>query len=239
MAQLIDLSMPVHADMMVFPRVARPVIAMLEDWEQFAERIGAAQYGTTWLTASCVVVQGDHVGTHVDSLRHLRKDAPGPEGIPLEYCYGDGVLLDFRDKPAGHGITVEDTKAALAKINYSLKPLDIVLIWTGAGAYNDNDRYLYDHCGMTGESTNWLLDQGIKMTGIDAITYDRPVKSMFETKQFWPAHQVMIDREYYHLENMMNFEALPKPVGFKLAVFPVKWVNSTASPVRAVAILGG
>jgi kynurenine formamidase len=35
---------------------------------------------------------------------------------------------------------------------------------------------------MTGESTNWLIDQGIKMMGIDAVTWDRPVKSMFETK---------------------------------------------------------
>ena len=25
--------------------------------------------------------------------------------------------------------------------------------------------------------------------------------------------------------------------GFKLSVFPIKWVNTTASPVRAVAIL--
>ena len=75
MTEIIDLSMPVHGDMVVFPRVARPVIAMLENWEEFAERIGAAQYGTTWLTASCVIVQGDHVGTHIDSLRHLRDDA--------------------------------------------------------------------------------------------------------------------------------------------------------------------
>jgi kynurenine formamidase len=226
MAKVIDLSMDVHGDMVVFPRVARPVIAMVEDWEEFATGIGAAEYGTTWLTASCVVVQGDHVGTHIDSLRHLRDDAPGPEGI----------LLDFRDKPVGYGITAEDMEAAVAKINYTIKPLDIVLIWTGAGAYNDQDRYLTDHCGMTAESTHWLLDQGVKVTGIDAVTFDRPVKSMFETKEFWPAHRVMLEREYYHLENMQNFEQLP-PTGFKLCVFPVKWVNSTAAPVRAVAII--
>ena len=237
MTTLIDLSMKVHGDMIVFPRVARPIIAMLETWEEFAERIGAAKYGATWLTASSVVVQGDHVGTHMDSLRHLRDDAPGPEGIPLEYCYGDGVLLDFRHKPAGSGITVEDMKEACRKINYTIKPLDIVLIWTGAGAYNDEERYLTDFCGMTGEATHWLLDQGVKVTGIDAVTFDRPVKSMFETKEFWPAHRVMLEREYYHLENMQNFEKLPSPTGFKLAVFPIKWVMSTAAPVRAVAII--
>ncbi|MEJ2710624.1 MAG: cyclase family protein [Anaerolineales bacterium] len=125
---------------------------------------------------------------------------------------------------------------ALAKIDYTIKPLDIVLIWTGASAYNDSDRYLTDHCGMTAESTNWLLDQGVKVTGIDAVTYDRPVKAMFETKEFWPAHRVMLEREYYHLENMQGFESLPA-TGFKVCVFPIKWVNSTAAPVRAVAII--
>jgi kynurenine formamidase len=56
------------------------------------------------------------IGTHMDSLRHLRDDAPGPEGIPLEYCDGDGVCLDFRHLPNGAGITVDDMKAALSKI---------------------------------------------------------------------------------------------------------------------------
>ena len=94
--KLIDLSMPVHNDMVAFPRVVRPSMAMFETWQQFAERIGAAAHGVGWLTASCIIVMGDHIGTHIDSLRHLRDDAPGPEGIPLEYCYGDGVCLDFR-----------------------------------------------------------------------------------------------------------------------------------------------
>jgi kynurenine formamidase len=231
MTRIIDLSMEVHSDMVVFPRVARPILTMLESWEEFATKIGAAEYGATWLTAHYLTILGDHVG------RHMRDDAPGPEGIPLEYCFGDGVLLDFRDKPVGHGITVEDLQAALEKINYRLKPLDIVLLQTGASLYNNELRYLTDHCGMTGPATHWLLDQGIKMTGIDAPTYDRPVKSMFETKEFWPAHQVMREREYYHLENMQNFEALPGPLGFKVSVLPIKWRMTTAAPVRAVALI--
>lgn len=234
--KIIDLSMEVSGDMVVFPRVARPILSMLESWQEFAEKIGAAEYGADWLTAHYVVVMGDHVGTHVDSLRHMRDDAPGPQGIPLEYCYGDGVVLDFTDKPIGYGITVDDLKAALAKIDYTLKPLDIVLIKTGASRYNTEMRYLTDHCGMTGEATIWLVEQGIKMTGIDAPTFDRPVKSMFETKEFWPAHMVMRTHEYYHMENMENLDALP-PHGFKLSVMPLKWKDTTAAPIRAVAII--
>ena len=234
--KLIDLSMPVHNDMQVFPRVVRPAMAMYETWQQFAERIGAAKYGVASLTASYLLVLGDHIGTHMDALRHMREDAPGPEGIPLEYCYGDGVCLDFRHLPKGAGITVTDFKAALDAIEYKLKPLDIVLIHTGAGKLQDSDRYSTDHVGMTGESTHWMLDQGVKIAGIDAITFDPPVWAMFERKKFWEAHRVMLEREYYHLENMSNLDQLP-PTGFKLCVFPVKWVNTTAAPVRAVAIL--
>ena len=35
---------------------------------------------------------------------------------------------------------------------------------------------------------------------------------------------------------MTNLDQLP-PHGFELTVFPVKWVNTTAAPVRAVAII--
>jgi kynurenine formamidase len=234
---LIDLSMPVHEGMQTFPRVVKPTLEMWESWTEFAERIGAAQHGATWLTASYRIEIGDHIGTHVDSLRHLNDDKPGPEGIPLEFCFGDGVLLDFRHKENGAGIAAAEVQEELKRIGYTLKPLDIVLIWTGAGAYQDQDRYLTDHCGMTAEATNWLCDQGVKMMGIDAVTFDPPVWAMFERKQFWEAHQVMRQREYYHLENMTNFEAIGRPHGFTLAVFPIKWVNTTAAPVRAVAIV--
>lgn len=237
-ARIIDLSMPVHNDMITFPRIVRPALVMYESHEEFAERIGAAEFGASSLTASYMVVLSDHVGTHIDALRHLRsdKDAPGPEGIPLEYCYGDGVVLDFRHKPSGSGMNAEEVQEALDKIEYQLKPLDIVLIHTGAGSYQDEERYLTDHCGMTAGATNWLLDQGIKVVGIDAITWDPPVWAMFERKQFWEAHRVMADREYYHIENMTNLDKLPRPYGFKVSALPVLWTKTTAAPIRAVAI---
>ncbi|MFZ5634022.1 MAG: cyclase family protein [Bacillota bacterium] len=235
--KIIDLSMEVCADMITFPRVARPIIAQLESHEEFAANIGAAKYGVTSLTAHYVVVLSDHAGTHIDSMFHMDPKAPGADQIPLEYCYGDGVVLDFTDKPVGHTITVEDVKAALQKINYRLKPLDIVLIYTGASRCNKEDRYLTEHCGMTRESTLWLIDQGIKVMGIDAPTFDPPVKTMFEIKKFWEAHRVMNEREYYHLENMANFDRIPRPHGFTVSVLPVRWKGTTGAPVRAVAIV--
>jgi kynurenine formamidase len=104
--RLVDLSMPVHRDMLTFPRVPPPTLLLYESWAEFAERIGAAQYGATSLTASYLVIQNDHVGSHCDAVKHIRgPDAPGVEGIPLEYCFSDGVVLDFREKEYGSGIS--------------------------------------------------------------------------------------------------------------------------------------
>ena len=127
-------------------------------------------------------------------------------------------------------------KSALEKIRYTIKPLDIVLIHTGAGAIQDTDKYLTDQVGMTAEATHWMLDQGVKVARHRRDHVRSPVWAMFERKQFWEAHRVMLTREYYHLENMTNLDQLP-PHGFKLSVFPIKWVNTTAAPVRAVAII--
>ena len=238
MTRLVDLSMPVHRDMLTFPRVPPPTLVMYESWQEFAERIGAAEHGADWLTASYLVIQNDHVGTHCDAVKHLRgPDAPGVEGIPLEYCFSDGVRLDFT-RP---GVRLSDhrrgrstrrsrrsaTRSRSATSSSSTR---------APGAYNTEERYRTDHCGMTAEATRHLIAQGVRLMGIDAITFDPPVWAMFEGKHFWEAHRVMMDEDYWHLENLMNLEQLP-PHGFKLSVFPIKWLGTTAAPVRAVAIV--
>ena len=235
--RLVDLSMPVHPDMLTFPRVPPPALCVYESHEDFATRIGAAAFGVTSLTGSYLVVQNDHVGTHMDARKHIVPTEGGPETIPLEWCYGDGVLLDFRECASGYVITEDDVKAELARMDYELKPKDIVINWTGAGDYNTEERYRTDHPGMSAAATRWLIAQGVRMMGCDAITFDPPVWAMFEKKLFWEAHRVMWDEEYWHLENMMNLGAIGRQHGFTLSVLPVKWSATTAAPVRAVAIV--
>jgi kynurenine formamidase len=235
--RIVDLSMPVNPDMMTFPRVPPPMLLVNEMHEEFAERIGAAAHGVDKLTAHYMVIQDDHVGTHCDSRKHIVPGAGGPETIPLDFCLADGVLLDFTAADKGHGITAAEVEAELDRIGYAVKPRDIVLIHTGAGAYNTEERYKTDHPGMTAGATRWLIERGVRMMGIDAITFDPPVWAMFEREQFWEAHRVMWDEEYWHLENLMNLELIGRPHGFTLCVLPVKWVGTTGAPVRAIAIV--
>ena len=112
MRRIVDLSMPVHMDMLTFPRVPPPAMCVYESHSEFAERIGAAAHGVDSLTASYLVVANDHVGTHLDARKHIVPEAGGPDTIPLEWCISDGVVLDFTDREPGYIISAADVEAA-------------------------------------------------------------------------------------------------------------------------------
>ncbi len=81
------------------------------------------------------------------------KPARTIDQIPLEWCYGDGVVLDFRQKPHGAAISSEDLRQELSRIDYTPKPYDIVLIMTGADKFWGQAKYFDAGCGMSREST--------------------------------------------------------------------------------------
>jgi kynurenine formamidase len=237
--KIIDLSMEVFRGMMTYPNVVKPSITDMETHREMALSIGTDKFGVDEITNHCMIVTGDHIGTHIDSRGHIKPDAPRAEGIPIEYCYGDGVVLDLSHKKPGEEITVEDIEEAEKKLGgYKIKALDIVLLRTDAAKFNTEKRYLTDHPGMTKEAVHYILDRGVFVMGIDAIGFDPPVPNMFERKKFWEAHRVMLEREYYHLENLCELDKIPAPYhSFTVSVLPVKWRGASAAPVRAIAII--
>jgi len=107
-----------------------------------------------------------HSGTHLDAPYHYHptmdqgKPATTIDEIPLEWCFSNGVLLDFRHKADGERITAQDVKRELGRIQYEIKPLDIVLVQTGADAFWGKPEYLIKGAGMDRESTLYLTEKG-------------------------------------------------------------------------------
>ncbi len=199
--------------------------------------------------ASDQVNASTHSGTHVDAPYHYGpfvdgKPAKTIDEVPLEWCYGPGVVLDFRHLEQGSEIGVEDVKQALAKIDYELKPGDIVLIQTGADKYWGTNNYLPAQSGLGMDATEYILDHGVRVIGIDGWGLDRPVAKMVESykktgnkKDLWPSHFYGRRREYLQIEKMANLDQLPEPTGFMLACFPIKIERGSAGWTRAVAIV--
>ena len=198
-----------------------------------------------WAT-ECITRLETHGTTHVDAPWHYNSLIEGVKAqtideLPLEWFFGNGVKLDFHAKEDGDAVTIEDMEKELKRISYSLKPYDIVLIYTGRDVYYHSPDYFFKGCGVTAEATRWLYDAGIRMMGIDAWGWDMPLhlqaeKARAENKEgsFWSAHQIGVP--YSHMERLVNLAALP-PTGFQVACFPLKIQGASAAPARVVAIL--
>jgi len=191
-----------------------------------------------------------HSGTHMDSPYHYYATMAGQKSrtideMPLEWAYGPGVVLDMRDKKPGTVISSQDVQAVLKKMRYTLKPLDIVLVMTGADKYwgVDTRKYVSEYAGMGRDATVWLMKQGIKLVGTDAVGWDRPFAA--EAEEFhktgnraviWEGHFAGIEGEYYQMEKLANLDRLP-PYGFTVYCFPIKIARASAAWVRPVAIV--
>jgi len=191
-----------------------------------------------------------HSGTHLDAPFHYHPTMNNGERaytideIPLKWCFSDGVILDFRHKTDGERITVDNVRHELDRIDYALKPFDIVLVQTGADKTWGTEQYLVKGAGMDRQSTLYILEQGVKVVGIDAWSWDRPLpflaREFQETgdpKVIWEAHFAGIEKTYCHLEKLANLGAVGKPHGFKVSCFPVKIKGASAGWTRPVAII--
>lgn len=190
-----------------------------------------------------------HSGTHMDAPYHYHptmnngKPSRTIDEMPLKWCFNDAVVVDFSDRADGELIIAQDFKEYFKKINYTLKPFDIVLVRTGASAHWGSPRYLSSGCGMGRDATLYLIEQGVKVMGTDAWSWDRPltvIAEEFERNRdksiIWEGHYAGIEKEYYHMEKLTNLDKLPS-FGFKCSCFPVKIHKASAGWVRAVAFL--
>jgi kynurenine formamidase len=187
-----------------------------------------------------------HNATHVDAPWHYNSHIDGQpaltvDELPLEWFYSDGVVLDMAWKEEGAAVTTAEAQAELSRIGCQLKPLDIVLVRTGRDRFYGQPDYPNRGCGVTAGATRWFYDQGVRVMGIDAWSWDAPLHMQAEAALaarqpgiFWAAHQAGLS--YCQIERLVNLQALP-PLGFTVACFPLKIHRGSAGPARAVAIL--
>ena len=188
---------------------------------------------------------GVHSSTHIDAPWHYGpvvegKPAKTIDEVPLEWLHGPGVVIDMSHKADFEEITLEEVQADLIAKGSTIKKGTIVLIKTGRSELKGED-YVNKGIGMSRKATEWLIDHGVKVMGIDQWGFDLPLRYMVQKAKesndpelFWQAHLVGIDREYLHMEQLINLETLPAN-GFQIAVFPLKLKGASASPARVIA----
>jgi kynurenine formamidase len=252
--KLIDLSVPLEhlAASEPLPAKIKYVRHDGEGLAQMQQFFGVTQAdlvysnGQGWAVEEIEAIT--HTGTHVDAPYHYGAHSEGQpartiDQVPLEWCFAPGVVLDMRHKAAGEFITVDDLAQALERIAYTLKPRDIVLLQTGADERLGSAAY-FRQPGLGREGVLWLVEQGVKVIGIDAYTLDRPFADMVadfrrtgDGKYIWPAHFAGLSREYCQIEKLTNLDKIGRPHGFWMSCLPVKIKAASAGWCRAVALV--
>ncbi|MBM4341230.1 MAG: cyclase family protein [Deltaproteobacteria bacterium] len=254
--RFVDLSLPIESGLPSDPPRMIPKIDYI-DHVQGADQMKDYFPGVTTDHLPCglgwameYLTLTTHSGTHLDAPYHYHptmdrgKPSLTIDEIPLDWCFSNGVVLDFRHKADGARITVRDIENELERINYEIHPLDIVLIQTGADDAWGTPEYLTRGAGMDRESTLFLTEKGVRVVGIDAWSWDRPLP--FLTKEFketgdprviWEAHFAGIEIGYCHMEKLGNLSAIGRPHGFTVCCFPIKIKKASAGWVRPIAII--
>lgn len=252
--RMVDLSVPLE-DMAVsepIPPRIRYVTHGAEGLEQMKQYMGIKaedlvfSHGQGWALEEIQAIT--HTGTHIDAPYHYGATSAGQpartvDELPLEWCFAPGVVLDMRHIAPGEFITVYDLQRELDRIEYALKPYDIVLIQTGADKRLNSQAY-FAQPGLGREGTLWLVEQGVKVIGIDAYTLDRPFANMVadyrrtgDGKYIWPAHFAGITKEYCQIEKLANLDQIGRSHSFWVSCLPVKIARASAGWCRAVALV--
>lgn len=250
---MIDLSVPVEAS------PSEPLAPVIEYEDHAASapfvatmfgcEVSELPEGQGWATETVTLIT--HAGTHVDAPWHYFPTTAGRparriDELPLDWFVRPGVRLDLREVPWGTRIEPAQLERALAAAEHELSPFEIVLLWTGAESRWGQADYFAAGSGMGRESTEWLLDRGVRVAGTDAWGFDWPLPAQRahyektgDASVLWEAHRVGSEREYCQIEKLHNLGALPTATGFTVSCLPVKVARASAGWCRAVAILDG
>lgn len=201
--KIIDLSVAVNEDTPAYPGDPKIKIKKIGTYEQDTYNDHHVSFGI------------HSSGTHIDAPFHMVADGKSLHQIHISQFVGRGRLVSVDGK--------FDIKAVKkAKIEKD----DVVLFHTGmAEFYGQDDKYYGDdRPEITEEIANYLVQQKIKMAGLDMCSPD---------KEPFSIHRILLENEILIIENMTNLDKL-EGKEFTVYALPIN-LQLDGGPARVIA----
>ncbi len=200
--------------------------------------------GPMW--AWSVLEIGEHTGTHFDAPIHWVSGRDGEDvaSVPPSKLIGPAVVIDKSAEVAndpGYLLTVDDLLAWEAE--HGRVPDGAWLLFRSGWESRAQDGEAFLNVGPDGPVTPgpdaalalWLAsERQIAGFGVETVGTDAGAAGGFEPP--FPAHHFLLGAGVYGLTQLANLGELP-PTGALLVVAPLKLVDGTGSPARALAIV--
>ena len=163
------------------------------------------------------LVLGTHTGTHVDAPKHFLDDGAAVDVLPLDLLIGRARVIDL---PRRGGINAADLAAAGLRedLRVLLRTPNSAL-WNGEGFHTD-----YTH--LTEDGARYLVDQGVKVVGIDYLSVEQFKKAGA------PAHNALLSQGVVIIEGLNLSEA--DPGMYEMYCLPLRVAGGDGAPARVV-----
>src|SRR6266487_1132531 len=209
MTEYFDLSHQIENGMSYFPGDPEPRIEPVESTPPW--RVTQLHFGT-------------HIGTHIDAASHFIPHGKTISQYPLERFLLPGIVVPVHRLNDDEPIDVNAFDSFLT----TLPAHGALLIQTGWDRHWKTDRYLR-HPYLTREATQFLVDTGVSIIGIDALNVDSTVQ---ETDH---AHAELLGNDILIVENLTRLHQLSPGVVYQCSFLPLPLSELDGSPVRAIS----
>ncbi len=204
---IIDLSMLVNEDTVVFPGDANPVFEP------------AGTMATTDFVDNVIHVN-NHLGTHIDAPAHMVEGGKMLKDFPIERFVVSGLCIDARNRDLLDVDLLE---------NVDLRQTQAVLFYTGMGDDYTDQAYATDYPKISLELAEALVENKLTMVGVDMISYDHD--------EPFPIHKRLLKEEILLIENLTNlyqlagkvFKLYALPINFDLEAAPARVIAELSS----------
>lgn len=205
--KIIDISLPIKRNMPIWPKSVKPDFKLVSSHKK----------GDLWTETE--IHMNLHTGTHIDAPLHRIKNGVSVDRLPLESMIGQAAIVYL---PKAEIITDQE----LMKLHLS-QNINRILFKT-----TNSDFWLKHKIGfqkkfvaLNVEAALWLAKRKIKLVGCDYLS----VAPFGNTSE---VHEILLKKGIVLLEGL-NLSKV-KPGVYQLVCFPLNFVGSEASPVRAV-----
>ena len=212
MPRLLDISLPVRPDMLVWP--GDPAVAV----EPSSRIVDGDPANVSQLRL------GTHTGTHVDPPSHFLEGAGTADELPLDVLVGDAVVADLTGLPGPIGPDeLDGVEVPEGTVRLLLKT-DNSRLWDDGPSPAFPDRYV----AVSPAGARWLVDRGVRLVGTDFLSIEE------KDAPGHPTHVTLLSAGVVIVEGL-HLSAVA-PGAYTLACLPIKVAGGDGAPARALLL---
>lgn len=203
--KIFDVTLSISKDMIVYPgdppvKIERKATIGKDD----------ARYN---LSRYCF---GSHAGTHVDSPRHFIEDGQAVDSISLEMLIGRVRVVELTAP------CIDET--ALEEFDFTA---DMRVFFKTRNSYLwAQKKFVEDYVAITPGAARALVNNGIKVVGIDYLSVEKFGSQDFET------HLTLLNAGIIIIEGLDLREV--EPADYEMVCLPLKIKDGDGAPARVI-----